>query len=69
MRTTRTLELLRAVVLTGAMMLAGQSFADEPVRLYAAGSLNAAMTDIAAAFTAAGGPPVMTVFGPSGLLR
>jgi molybdate transport system substrate-binding protein len=43
--------------------------ADDALRVYAAGSLNAAITDMAMAFTAAGGPPVSTVFGPSGLLR
>lgn len=43
--------------------------ADGALRVYAAGSLCAALTDIASAFTAAGGPPVDTVFGPSGLLR
>jgi ABC-type molybdate transport system substrate-binding protein len=69
MPATRTLELLHAVVLLGAMTFAGPTVADEPVRVYAAGSLNAAITDMATAFTAAGGPPVTTVFGPSGLLR
>jgi len=43
--------------------------AEEPVRLYAAGSLRAAMTEIARAFTARYGVPVETTFGPSGLLR
>ena len=32
------------------MTLAGQALADESLRVYAAGSLNAAMTDIAASF-------------------
>lgn len=39
------------------------------VRLYAAGSLEAALTDIAHAFTAARGIRVQADFGPSGLLR
>jgi ABC-type molybdate transport system substrate-binding protein len=39
------------------------------LKLYAAGSLRAVMTDIARDFTAAGGPPVTLTFGPSGLLR
>jgi len=39
------------------------------LRVYAAGSLTGAMTAIAEAFTASGGPPVTTVFGASGLLR
>ena len=47
----------------------GAAKADETLRVYAAGSLNAAITDIASAFTAAGGPAVATVFEPSGLLR
>ena len=40
-----------------------------PLRVYAAGSLREAMTEIAQAFAAPGIPPVVTVFGPSGLLR
>lgn len=43
--------------------------ADEAVRLHAAGSLRAAMTDIADAFEAAHGGSVERAFGPSGLLR
>jgi ABC-type molybdate transport system substrate-binding protein len=43
--------------------------AEPPVRLYAAGSLIAAMTEMAQAFTAQGGTTVTTVFGASGLLR
>ena len=39
------------------------------VRLYAAGSLRAAMTEVAQAFTASGGPAVTATFGASGLLR
>jgi ABC-type molybdate transport system substrate-binding protein len=45
------------------------SGAAETVRLYAAGSLRAAMTDIARAFTAQYGVPIETTFDPSGLLR
>ena len=41
----------------------------EPVRLYAAGSLRAAMTEIAQAFQAVEGIAVTGEFGPSGLLR
>jgi molybdate transport system substrate-binding protein len=41
----------------------------EPVRLAAAGSLRAALTEAAAAFAAPGGAPVEPRFGPSGLLR
>jgi len=51
-------------------MLSGAAFGDEPtVRLYAAGSLTAAMTEMAREFAAMGGPAVTTVFGASGLLR
>jgi ABC-type molybdate transport system substrate-binding protein len=51
-------------------MLSGTASAEEPpVRLYAAGSLTAAMTEMAQSFTASGGPAVRTVFGASGLLR
>lgn len=42
---------------------------EEAVRLYAAGSLRPALTDIAAAFTAASGLKVEAEFGASGLLR
>jgi ABC-type molybdate transport system substrate-binding protein len=42
---------------------------DADVRVFAAGSLRAPMTDIAQAFTAAGGGRVATTFGASGLLR
>lgn len=43
--------------------------AGAPVQLFAAGSLQAALTEIAEDFTAATGVPVETRFGPSGLLR
>ena len=51
------------------MASAAFAYAEEPLRVYAAGSLNATVTTMAASFTSAGGPPVATVFGPSGLLR
>lgn len=41
----------------------------ETLRLYAAGSLKAALTDVARAFEAAEGLPVETAFGASGLMR
>lgn len=43
--------------------------ADEPLRLYAAGSLRRALTEVAAAFTQATGVRVEGTFGASGLLR
>lgn len=41
----------------------------QDVSLFAAGSLKAALSDVAADFTAASGTPVVTAFGPSGLMR
>jgi ABC-type molybdate transport system substrate-binding protein len=50
--------------------VSGPAFAEPAeVKLYAAGSLRAVMTEIARDFTAAGGPPVALTFGASGLLR
>ena len=57
---------LCAFALTLSTIASGQ---EPPVRLYAAGSLRAAMTEVAQAFTAAGGPAVNPTFGASGLLR
>ena len=51
------------------MMAAAASAQDNAVRLYAAGSLRAAMTELAQSFTASGAPQVTSVFGASGLLR
>jgi molybdenum ABC transporter molybdate-binding protein len=56
-----------AAVLAAAMMQAAA--AEEPVRLYAAGSLRAALNDVGAAFAAATGTKVAGTYGPSGLLR
>jgi ABC-type molybdate transport system substrate-binding protein len=42
---------------------------EQAMRLYAAGSLRGAMTEVGQAFTASGGPPVTATFGASGLLR
>ena len=59
-----------ACVTTLCLIIASHNVeAAETVRLFAAGSLRAAMTDIARAFTAQYGVPVETTFGPSGLLR
>ena len=46
-----------------------QANAQEPVRLYAAGSLRAALTEVAKSFQAATGVAVTPTFGASGLLR
>jgi ABC-type molybdate transport system substrate-binding protein len=61
-------KIARLAALAAALM-AVPAFAEEPVRLYAAGSLKAAMTDIAAAFQQASGIAVAGTFGASGLLR
>ena len=54
----------------GIVLMASAAWGQEPaVRLYAAGSLRAAMTEIIEAFNASGGPAVNATFGPSGLLR
>ncbi len=58
---------MRALLAALAMM-AGTAQAEE-VRLHAAGSLRAALTEVASAFQAAGGGTVRGTFGPSGLLR
>ncbi len=52
-----------------AMAVTTQPALAQEVRLHAAGSLKAAMTDIAHAFEAATGATVARSFGPSGLLR
>ena len=70
MRRTRTRRILAALLTPVAVTAAGIAFSEEaPLKLYAAGSLSAAMTEIATAFAGSGGPRVATVFGPSGLLR
>src|SRR4029079_13725606 len=43
--------------------------AQDPVRLYAAGSLRVALTEVGAAFQKAEGVTVKNAFGASGLLR
>ena len=60
---------MRAVV---AMLLAAMTQAagaQDPVRLYAAGSLRAAMLEVSSAFERNAGIKVVGEFGPSGLLR
>ncbi|HLU77098.1 MAG TPA: molybdate ABC transporter substrate-binding protein [Burkholderiales bacterium] len=57
------------VALVAAMAFTSAVNAEEAVRLYAAGSLKAVMTDIGAAYTKAHGVAVKGEFGPSGLLR
>ena len=61
--------LLLAASFVAVMAGANGASGAEPVRLYAAGSLRAAMTEIAQAFQAVEGIAVTGEFGPSGLLR
>jgi len=61
---------LRSVLCAMALIASASAAPQQAaVQLYAANSLRAAMTDIAQAFTAAGGPEVQATFGASGLLR
>jgi len=58
-----------ALVLALALGLAQAASAAEAVRLYAAGSLRAAMNEMAQAFSNTGQASVTATFGASGLLR
>jgi ABC-type molybdate transport system substrate-binding protein len=60
---------MRALLLVAAMFIGTAAPAQEPVRVYAAGSLRAVMTELGQAFGGSGGPSVTTTFGASGLLR
>jgi molybdate transport system substrate-binding protein len=55
--------------LIALLAFAVPAMAQQPAKVYAAGSLRAALTDAAAAFKAQGGGDVAFEFGPSGLLR
>jgi molybdate transport system substrate-binding protein len=57
------------VLLAMSVVLPLHSVRSEPLRVYAAGSLTAAFTDIVKAFPAAPGDVGTPVFGPSGVLR
>jgi molybdate transport system substrate-binding protein len=57
-----------ACVLVAILNMTASARADD-IRLYAAGSLRAALTDIAKAFAADTGHQVQAKFGPSGLLE
>ena len=52
-----------------AMTVSASAFAEEPMRLYAAGSLRAVMNELVQSYRAAGGTEVAATFGASGLLR
>jgi molybdate transport system substrate-binding protein len=60
---------MRTLLALAATMLMHAASAQEPVRLYAAGSLRAVMNEIVATFAAASGVKVAGEYGPSGLLR
>src|SRR5262249_26569979 len=63
---------MRAHAIAAALMAAAMNtpaHAADPVALYAAGSLRAALTDVAAAFETAAGAKVQAKFGPSGTLK
>jgi molybdenum ABC transporter molybdate-binding protein len=51
------------------LIVASTASGQEPVRVYAAGSLRAVMLELASSHGAAGGAKVEFVFGPSGVLR
>jgi len=60
---------IAAALACAAMLVAGGAVAQDAVRLFAAGSLKAAMNDVAAAFTRETGIRVEGTYGASGLLR
>jgi ABC-type molybdate transport system substrate-binding protein len=60
---------LRIAALAAAFAVSQSASAQEPVRLYAAGSLRGVMTDLGKAWAASGGGAVAPEFGASGTLR
>jgi molybdenum ABC transporter molybdate-binding protein len=60
---------LLLIVWAMATTMVGSATASEPIRLYAAGSLRAALTEVAAAFEHASGTKIEAKYGASGLLR
>lgn len=68
-RARRRIALVALVTLAFGIGMPTPKAAAEPVRLAAAGSLKAAMTDVIAAFRQAGGGEVLAEYGPSGLLK
>jgi ABC-type molybdate transport system substrate-binding protein len=65
----RTFNWLTGVLFGAAAILLSDSGAAHPLRIFAAGSLTAAFTEMAQAFPAPPGSVAAPVFGPSGLLR
>jgi ABC-type molybdate transport system substrate-binding protein len=60
---------LARVLLAALALSSAAARADESLRLYAAGSLRGAMTEVARSYTASTGTAVTPTFGSSGLLR
>jgi ABC-type molybdate transport system substrate-binding protein len=60
---------LRAIAVMAMALSAAAAAHEPPVRLYAAGSLRAVMTDLGQSFRAAGGAEIAPTFAASGLLR
>lgn len=61
--------MMRALLVVAGLMAASTGHAADAVLLHAAGSLRAALTEVAQAFEKTGGGSVMAKFGASGLLR
>lgn len=68
MPTTSVPEILRGLLLCWAIVMSASARA-ETVTLYAAGSLRAALTDVAKAFTDKTGNTIEAKYGPSGTLK
>lgn len=68
-RAIDVLRLVVAAVVFASTLLPRTAAAEDPVRLYAAGSLRASLTEVADRFTAQYSIPVRLEFGASGLLR
>ena len=60
---------MRSTAIVMAMLAMAGPAAAEPVQLYAAGSLKAALTDVAKAYEAVTGNKVEAKYGPSGILK
>lgn len=61
--------LILAAFCAATLSMTGARAADQPLQLYAAGSLKAALSDVAADYEKTYGGTVATTFGASGLLR
>ncbi len=66
---TNRIRQLMAVLVAISTVIPLRSVLAEPLRIYAAGSLTSAITDMVKAFPAAAGDVAPPVFGPSGVLR